>query len=449
MKKVSIAPIKTRTTALHLFLQSLLSIALGIVVIVDHDIFLDSVTKLLLLYLVVMIGMNLVHIGVCLIKRLKQASQSVFSLLACAGAIALIVYTDALTAMISVVIAWWALMLAANSLIGFMQNRHEKSTTPLRYLISTLLHLAFGIWFLVRVELQLSIGMKVIGIYLISMGVTLFLDGLSQAVPTKLKNHLKNRTHMAPPAFISGWMPLAVFNYVNEFFKQNEDEEHPPKKITKQDLTARVEVFVHGANSFKGTAGHVDLCIDGTVVCYGSYDKDDLRYYGTIGAGVMYEVPSKVDYLDYCRYIKEEVVVGFELALSDEEVARMKQRLSELKQRTEPWQCKAQIAKARGEDVSQYQQLPCRLSQKTETYFFKFTSGIYKRYWILGTNCVRFADELLRASGMKTVLAGIIVPGTYFTFLNHEFSKADSAVVSRTVYYPGDEEIEEKKQELC
>ena len=51
------------------------------------------------------------------------------------------------------------------------------------------------------------------------------------------------------------------------------------------------------------------------------------------------------------------------------------------------------------------------------------------------TNCVKLVDEVIGRSGTDILsLNGIITPGTYYDYLNREYEKQDSMVVTRRVY---------------
>lgn len=427
---------KTQTTAVTLFLQSLASIAIAIIIINDSEIFsVKTISIVIFAYFAFVIVSNLSEILMYYKKGFSHTWKNFSTILIAAGT--LIFFGSNIRSAVVIVpfiLTCWAIILSISSFISFMQNRKEKNSAPFRYLIACLLHLGFSIPFLIKACQNIEISNRLMSVYLILMGTTLFLDALAQITPNKFVNQIKNRIKIAPPALLTVLLPLELLNNVNEFFKPNLDDE--PIRIRKSDLKANVEVLLHFSEGLKGTAGHVDLVIDGTVVCYGAYDKEDIKLGGIVGAGVFYEVYKKDEYLNYCRNFREQTIFGFELALSDEELAKVKEKLAEIKGRADVWKCKAQRAKERNEDCSQFTQPPCLLSKATETVFYKINSGKYKHYWILGENCVKFVDEILRSSGIKTIFSGIITPGTYYTFLDNEFLKGNSFIVGKNVYTP-------------
>lgn len=427
--------LKEKTTAFALFLQGISSIVIGILVIRDiHFLSTKFTSMMIFAFLGFTILMNLIQIVANIKKGFSHIWKSLFSCVAAILAI-VIFYSDIrhMLSLIPLVLTWWSATLALSSFISFMQYRKEKSSAPFRYLISVLLHLGFGIPFFLIAYRYIGLGATVISVYLILLGVTLVLDAIAVSMPNKTANNLKNHIKITPPSFLSTLLPLSLIDGINEYFKQHSDEE-TPLVVRNCDGKSRVEILVHFAPSLKGTGGHVDLIIDGTIVCYGTYDKEDIKIGGIVGAGVFYEVYNKEEYLHYCKTVKNETVFGFELAVTDAETEKMKAKLADMKSRTHLWKCKAQIAKEKGEDTSQFTQNPCKLSMITETKFFKFHSGRYKYYWITGDNCVKFVDDILRSTGNRTIFSGIVIPGTYYTFLNNEFLKDNGLVQGKTVY---------------
>ena len=58
-----------------------------------------------------------------------------------------------------------------------------------------------------------------------------------------------------------------------------------------------------------------------------------------------------------------------------------------------------------------------------------------KTYFVLGTNCGTLVDKILRSSGIDVLNPnGIITPGTYYDFLEREYMKKGSRVVSKKIY---------------
>ena len=78
---------------------------------------------------------------------------------------------------------------------------------------------------------------------------------------------------------------------------------------------------------------------------------------------------------------------------------------------------------------------PKLLEQEAQAEFYKIGQGPFKTYNVLTTNCVAVANMLSGSGGVDLMNPqGIITPGTYSEFLDRQFRRKKSIVVSRTVY---------------
>lgn len=398
----------------------------------DNSLFFARTSLFIFLYLVLIVMINFIEIFSFITKNINQLLRIILPfLILCVPVSFLYLNTDRFLLLIPVCMLWWTGILIISNFINFWQYKKEQPATAFRSLIGVFINISFGIPFAILIYRNRNISVNLIGIYLIILGITLLFDGLAKVVPSKYRNRFKRKIRITPPAFMTAFVPIIVINTINSILKIENDE---PIKVKRKNANCKVEIFVHSANTLKGTGGHVDINIDGTIICYGTYDKEDIKLGGIIGAGVFYEVYNKEEYIHYCKNTKKERLFGYEIALTDEELQKMKDRWQDFKSRSNVWKCKAQIAMEKGEDASQYKQSPCMLSKATRTVFYKMNSGAYRYYWILGNNCVKFTDDFLKACGIPSLMNGIITPGTYLTFLNSEFEKGSNHIVSKTIY---------------
>lgn len=434
MKSLS-KSLRIQTTALSLFLQSLLSITIGLIMIYEYGFFMREAKDIIFVYFGIAIVINTIQMAISYDKGWRGVIQSVVIIL---GAIGVLIYfysnTDAIIASISLIMFMWTIILGISNFISFLQYRKEKSTAPIRYLGTFILNACFGAHFMRYIYNHLTVGRKLLGVYLVILGVMYFMDGLAIAIPSKAKNHMKKRVKIVPPAYIATFIPARVLNTMNDFL-QVESENSIPFEVVKSKAHPNLEILVHVANTFRGTGGHIDIVIDDTIICYGTYDKESISLGGILGAGVFYEVFDKKAYLQFCKDVKKETLFEFGIVLSEDELNKVRNRLEEFKKRSYIWKSRAQRALEQNQDAGQYNDPSCLLAKTTKTVFHKFYSGSYKYYWLLGSNCAKFTDELLRASGMPRILTGIITPGTYFSYLNNEFANGNSNIVRRIIHY--------------
>ena len=76
--------------------------------------------------------------------------------------------------------------------------------------------------------------------------------------------------------------------------------------------------------------------------------------------------------------------------------------------------------------------------KETFCEMYKFSSGKFRTYFISSTNCVILADELIRNRDLRLIdLTGLITPGAYLSFLNTQYLKKNTPVISRIFYEKG------------
>ncbi|KXT74682.1 hypothetical protein STRDD10_00768 [Streptococcus sp. DD10] len=73
--------------------------------------------------------------------------------------------------------------------------------------------------------------------------------------------------------------------------------------------------------------------------------------------------------------------------------------------------------------------------QDANAQLYKFKTSKFKTYFVLSTNCVLLADSTIGQVGTDILnLKGFITPGTYQDYLDKEYGKPNSLVVSKTIY---------------
>ena len=67
--------------------------------------------------------------------------------------------------------------------------------------------------------------------------------------------------------------------------------------------------------------------------------------------------------------------------------------------------------------------------------FYKFKSGKNKVFFILKNNCVSLANKIIGPTLNKhTKMYGILTPGTYYDYLEREYMKKSSIVITKKIY---------------
>lgn len=332
-------------------------------------------------------------------------------------------------------IGLYSLLLGVTHLIVFLQYMHEHNTRPLRQAVFCAICFIFGLSCLGALAAHIEVSLTFIGVYFILFALTLFADFAISLVPRERKNRMKRRIRFQLPVFVAALVPRKVLGEVNKYFETTPDIDKVALNSQKPERgTANVEVFVHVSPDGMGSMGHVDLCIEGRCISYGGYDEKAMKLSGGIGPGVLFEHENKEEYIKLCKKQSNKTLFGFGLSLSDEEIARINQKLADIKKNTYEWMPKAHLADIGQAEQGEYTDYGSLLYRATNARFYKFSHGSFKYYFVLGTNCVKLADTLLGACGTDAVVCGIISPGTYYDFLNREYVLQGGTVVSRIVY---------------
>lgn len=287
----------------------------------------------------------------------------------------------------------------------------------------------FGIICFFSPKIHMDIMLYIIGGYLLLLGIDYLFDFLDQK-----DIHIK-RIHLPLPPFIDALIPLSILQKINRLGEEKNVELDFHKKQREVDL----EIFVHVSMQGTGRLGHVDLCFDGHIISYGNYDMDTRKLRDGIGSGVVFTCLKK-EYIQFCVEYSEKTIFGFGITLSKEQKEKVKQELKRIFESLEEWKPKYVRAVESDKTINkeEYTDYASMLYKNTNAKFYKFTNGKLKTFFILGNNCGALVDKILRSSGADVLkMRGIITPGTYYDFLEREYVKKDSNVVSKQIYHQG------------
>lgn len=307
--------------------------------------------------------------------------------------------------------------------------RKDKLKGIFKDLLEGTISFTFGIICFFSPKIHMDIMLYIIGGYVLLLGIDYLFDFLDQK-----DIHIK-RMHLPLPPFIDALIPLSILQKINRFGEEKNVELDFHKKQSEVDL----EIFVHVSMQGTGRLGHVDLCFDGHIISYGNYDMDTRKLRDGIGSGVVFTCLKK-EYIPFCVEYSEKTIFGFGIKLSKEQKEKVKQELKRIFASLEEWKPKYVRAlendkTARKEEYTDYASM---LYKNTKAKFYKFTNGKLKTFFILGNNCGALVDKILRSSGADVLkMRGIITPGTYYDFLEREYVKKDSNVVSKQIYHKG------------
>ncbi|MGQ9051425.1 DUF308 domain-containing protein [Streptococcus oralis] len=341
--------------------------------------------------------------------------------------------TDIPIYVLALVIGVYQIFRATINLVTYVLYRKNNIRPRFRLLLDGILLVFLG-----GASLLSSTGNSVFQLFV--LGAYFFLYGLSNIRDGFLfeeeigKNHLKRRIRISLPIVLAALIPARTLAKINKFMQENADErEDIHLGMVKSGKTAELEIFVHTAEtSLFSAIGHVDICYQGRVISYGNYDPSSETLFGMVGDGVLYFC-DRDKYIDLCKRESQKTLFGYGIDLTPEMEKAVQKKLAELKQLTIPWEPSAdKIMTGDGKEDYTY---AYKIRHETDGELYKFIKSKFKSYFVLSTNCVLLADTIVGQAGTDILSPkGFIAPGTYQAYLNREFEKPNSIVVSKHVY---------------
>lgn len=341
--------------------------------------------------------------------------------------------TDVPIYILALVIGIYQIFHASINLVTYVLYRKNKIRPRFRFLLDGLVLVFLGGTSLLSSTGNSVFQLFVLGAYFCLYGVSNIRDGFLFEKEIG-KNHLKRRVRMSLPIALAALIPASTLAKINKFMQENADEEEEIYLgMVKFGKTADLEIFVHTAEtSLFSAIGHVDICYQGRVISYGNYDPSSETLFGMVGDGVLYFC-DRDKYIDLCKRESKKTLFAYGIDLTPEMEKAVQKKLAELKQLTIPWEPSAD--KIKMEDGKEDYIYAYKIKHETEGELYKFNKSKFKSYFVLSTNCVLLADTIVGQAGTDILSPkGFIAPGTYQAYLDREFEKPNSIVVSKHVY---------------
>ncbi|MFV0480099.1 MAG: HdeD family acid-resistance protein [Anaerorhabdus sp.] len=274
------------------------------------------------------------------------------------------------------------------------------------------------------------------GLFCIFYGITNLGDFLVEIAPMKKTDRYKRKIRINLPIIFTALLPRKTIGHINQLLEVEEDGVLEEESY-KEDTTADLEVFVHVTESGFGTMGHADFYFDGQVHCYGNYDFQSFKLFGSVGDGVFFTTDNRDEYIKFCAKATGDSIFAFGLKLTDEQKIRVREEIQKVRDHTFPWYSLAEKEK-RGEIKNEKKpdDYASQLYEGTKASMYKFKDTSFKGYFVMTTNCVKLVDRILRSAGVVAALPnGILTPGAYYEFLDHRYRMKNSIVISRQTYH--------------
>ncbi len=321
-------------------------------------------------------------------------------------------------------------------LINYIILLKNKTIGRLFELISSLFYFIISIPMILSPIKNINSIIFLLGWYFVLLGVNYLTDFITFIIPKKWKNRIIRNFRISLPAFIEAIIPFTVLNEINYLIDKESYDNPFVFEEKKENDKADMEVIVHTSDCGFNRMGHVDLYYQGKVISYGNYDDSSVRLFEMIGDGVIFTADRK-KYIPFCIEHSKKTLFVFGLKLTDTQKKNVTKELDKLFSQLVEWKPPYVEALAKSKKVKkeQYNDYASILYQNTGAKFYKFNSGRFQKYFVLGSNCCRLADLIIGKSGIDLLkMNGIITPGTYYEYLNREFQKKNSIVISRNIY---------------
>lgn len=278
----------------------------------------------------------------------------------------------------------------------------------------------------------------VVGVYCILYGTTFVFDCVMQLMPN-LK--MQRRLRVLAPTFFSVFMPLRVMKK-NKIQMYSEPDKMLPKPVTffpegkETSVPPDIEVVIHVSDDGVGKMGHCDVYFDGEILSYGAYDVSTITLFGGLGDGVFFTA-KRPDYIPFAVRHDHKTLFAYGIRLTPEQKESVRKEVREIKSMLVPWMSPLQAAMQEDPNakLKDHNDFGSQVWNDTHASFYKFKEGKFKTYFVLTTNCVLLADQIIAPSGIDNVTPnGIMTPGAYFEFLEKQLALKDSMVFCKTVY---------------
>ena len=275
---------------------------------------------------------------------------------------------------------------------------------------------------------NIEIVLTILGIYILFLSLTYLFDFIRYTTPEKTQNKLKRRIRITLPVFIEAIIPYQVLNEINALVDEKQEFYVQTKK---EKQTVDMTIFIHTAQNGFNRIGHVDICYKDNVISYGNYDNASFKLFETIGDGVLFTT-KKEKYIPFCIKHSKKTLFSFGIHLNNLQKKNIENYLEELYKNTYEWYPPIVTDTKKKKEYSDYSSC---LYKETNAKFYKFKSGKFKKYFVMGSNCCLLADSIIGKSGTNILkMNGMITPGTYYEYLNKEFQRKNSMVITKEIY---------------
>lgn len=314
------------------------------------------------------------------------------------------------------IFSMYALIQSLCGFINLIIYKQDKLKGKIYILTTSTLSLMLSITLMFSKDTNSIYICYIIGLYLILYGITI----ISSSILTKTKIVLPL------PIIFTMFLPNILIKRILKGIN--------PKKINNnqdQDL----EILIHLSKTGSASLGHVEFAFEDKVYSYACYNYLNRRLFGGIGDGI-FGIFDKKAYLKYCICEKNRFIISYGVKLTNKEKENIIKEIDKLiSTNTEIWYPEIKYYEDGLIEKRDFNEMANKIYKHANGKFYRFTKGKYKTFFVLRTNCATCVDNIFNAIGTKIInLEGIISPGTYYSYLEKEYHKKNSKIISKTLY---------------
>lgn len=412
--------IEKHISKISLIINSILFIGIGFTIIfLSNNLFLFIIATLITLVGLFSLISNLINT-----KKLSNIFISSTTLLT---GVMLIIRPNYIIFFFPAIVSIYIFINGVIKLLSYIIYKKNKITGISGLLVGGMIDFVFCFIMMTNSNKNIHWLIIFLGVYFICFGISYLYDFLKELNPNKF-DLKKRRFRMTLPIFISAFIPYKVYTKINNLLDKYTTDVTVKNKAINSNVD--LEIFIHVKNSAIGVFGHADFCFDNVIYSYGSHDEDNRYLFDTRGCGVLFKVNNREEYLKFCTHHSKRTVFSFGISLNDIQKLKLKEELQKIEKNAYRWYCAQERDKS-----NDYNDYASRLYKNTKAKFYKFKKGKYKSYFLLSMNCMKIVDDIVGAIGGDMMkINGIITPGAYYNYLNREFKRKNSFVITKKIY---------------
>lgn len=418
---------------LNLILRGLIAIIVGLSLFVFQEWVIIFFTQVIVAFLYINGGAKFVQ--VVMWQRSNRRLTEIMMQLFVASAhlmVAswLLLEQDFTTVFLVKSIGYYQILMALINLFSFSLMVKDDAGNRVDVLIRALIHLGFGLSSLI-LPTAINSTLNRVGCYFILLGLASIMDGRELSDKATYRSGRRRRWRITAPIWFTLLLPDSTIQKFNQYFTNKELD---AQQFVQQNREVYVnydplalEVFIHVGKEGFNRVGHVDISYQDKVYSYGNHDIESRQLFDLIGDGVLFVV-DKQKYIEYCMQEGSTVMV-YGIHLSNLQKIALEAELAAIKKDTMVWHLTT--------DAQRHDYIG-RMQLATQAQLYKFKRGKFKTYFVMGTNCVLLADQVIGTSGMDILaLNGILTPGSYLAYFERESMKKGSFISAKFVINEG------------